>query len=48
MESKFINDSYTNILTVSAGEMISSVSMIFCNTDDTETVSIDIFLVPQD
>lgn len=48
MESKFINDTYTNILTVSAGETISSVSMIFCNTNESEPAYVDIYLVPQD
>jgi hypothetical protein len=48
MESKFINDTYTNILTVSAGETISSVSMIFCNTNESTPAYVDIYLVPQD
>lgn len=47
MESKFINDSNTTILTVGAGETISSVSMIFCNLDESQTITLDLFLLPQ-
>lgn len=47
MISKMISNSNTVILAVSQGKIISSVSLILCNTDPIEDVSVDLFLQPQ-
>lgn len=48
MINKMIADTDTLMLNVDYGKSISSVSLIFCNLDDSSDVYLDLFLVQQD